>query len=134
MEVGDNMKLFNILKEICYRLNLIADYVVEQGISGNWTYRKWNSGVSECWGRHSVTLNVNISWGGTYYGVASAIAFPSGLFKSNPKAEFQVENGNLWLATYAPVASATDAIYLISSAINNNCHAYIVIHAKGEWK
>ena len=27
----------------------VADYVVEQGTSGIWTYRKWNSGISECW-------------------------------------------------------------------------------------
>ena len=27
----------------------VADYVVEQGISDNWTYRKWNSGIAECW-------------------------------------------------------------------------------------
>lgn len=30
-----------------------ADYVTEQGTSGIWTYRKWNSGVAECWGRVS---------------------------------------------------------------------------------
>ena len=28
----------------------VADFIVEQGVSGNWTYRKWNSGVAECWG------------------------------------------------------------------------------------
>ena len=27
----------------------VADYVVEQGESGNWTYKKWNSGEVECW-------------------------------------------------------------------------------------
>lgn len=27
-----------------------ADYIVEQGTSGIWTYRKWASGVAECWG------------------------------------------------------------------------------------
>lgn len=27
----------------------VADYVVEQGTSGIWNYRKWNSGISECW-------------------------------------------------------------------------------------
>ena len=127
-------RLALFIKNIAYRLGLIADYVVEQGTSGNWTYRKWNSGVAECWARTPVSLNVNIAWGGVYYGVVSAIAFPSGLFKSSPEANFQVENGNLWLATYAPVASATDAIYLISAAINNNCNAYIIIHAKGKWK
>ena len=27
----------------------ISDYIVEQGTSGNWAYRKWNSGTAECW-------------------------------------------------------------------------------------
>lgn len=31
-------------------LGLLKDYVVDQGTSGNWTYRKWNSGVAELWG------------------------------------------------------------------------------------
>ena len=31
------------------------DYVVEQGTSGIWTYRKWNSGNAECWGNVSIT-------------------------------------------------------------------------------
>ena len=26
-----------------------ADYIVEQGVSGKWKYRKWNSGYAECW-------------------------------------------------------------------------------------
>ena len=28
----------------------VVDYIVEQGTSGIWTYRKWNSGIFECWG------------------------------------------------------------------------------------
>lgn len=28
-----------------------VDYVTEQGTSGVWTYRKWKSGLAECWGR-----------------------------------------------------------------------------------
>lgn len=35
--------------------NYIKDYVVEQGESGIWTYRKWNSGIAECWGNVSTT-------------------------------------------------------------------------------
>ena len=27
----------------------VADYVIEEGKSGTWTYRKWNSGKAECW-------------------------------------------------------------------------------------
>ena len=32
-----------------------SDYVVEQNTSGDWTYRKWNSGIAECWKRMTVT-------------------------------------------------------------------------------
>ena len=31
--------------------DLAADYIVEQGTDGIWTYRKWNSGVCEYWGK-----------------------------------------------------------------------------------
>lgn len=27
-----------------------VDYVIAQGTSGNWTYRKWESGIAEVWG------------------------------------------------------------------------------------
>ena len=32
-----------------------ADYIVEQGTSDIWTYRKWNSGITECWGKRQST-------------------------------------------------------------------------------
>ena len=31
------------------KVDTIADYIVETGTSGIWTYRKWNSGIAECW-------------------------------------------------------------------------------------
>jgi hypothetical protein len=31
------------------------EYVVSQGTSGNWYYRKWKSGIAELWGRWSYT-------------------------------------------------------------------------------
>ncbi len=35
--------------------NHIKDYIVDQGANGIWTYRKWNSGIAECWGNVSTT-------------------------------------------------------------------------------
>ncbi len=35
----------------------LGDYVVEQGESGIWTYRKWNSGIFECWGNSSMNVS-----------------------------------------------------------------------------
>lgn len=30
-----------------------VDYVTASGVTGSWGYRKWNSGMLECWGRFS---------------------------------------------------------------------------------
>ena len=68
------------------KLNVINDYVIEQGTSGIWTYRKWNSGIKECWTTTTYD-NVDFSRQGTgspfytqnnSYGVSQP--FPSGLF------------------------------------------------------
>ena len=44
------------------------DYVVEQGVSGEWWYRKWKSGRLECGidDKEFPTISHNISWGGGY--------------------------------------------------------------------
>lgn len=34
------------------------DYVVAQGQSGDWLYRKWNSGYAECWNKISYSIDV----------------------------------------------------------------------------
>lgn len=37
----------------------VADHIIEEGMNGTWTYRKWASGVAECWGE--VTVNTAIT-------------------------------------------------------------------------
>lgn len=36
----------------------LADYIVEEGTNGIWTYRKWDSGIAECWGRFRVVMEL----------------------------------------------------------------------------
>lgn len=43
-----------------------SDFVISQGTSGIWTYRKWKSGIAECWCRKTVITNVTNVWGGLY--------------------------------------------------------------------
>lgn len=58
-----------------------ADYIVEQGVvttgsgnsTANWTYRKWNSGIAECWCRKHVSTAVNTTWGNLY--VSGALSY-----------------------------------------------------------
>lgn len=56
---------------------ILGDFVVEQGESGIWTYKKWNSGACECWGNvsttpttvngnNAITVNLPFAFVGTY--------------------------------------------------------------------
>lgn len=54
------------------------DYIEEQGITNGWTYRKWNSGIYECWKRDTTAVTSWAAWGSLYEGSPhpSSIAFP----------------------------------------------------------
>lgn len=57
-------RLFNILKAIIDRVGV--DYIVDQGTTGNWTWRKWNSGLYEAERAHNVgqySINTTIVTG-----------------------------------------------------------------------
>lgn len=50
------------------RANQAADYIVATGTSGKWTYRKWASGIGECWATLGfASLDVSTAWGSIYY-------------------------------------------------------------------
>ena len=89
----------------------IADYVVEQGASGSWQYRKWNSGAAECWGNITIeTLNMQSVWEGSHYTNPNpASAFPSGLFTEKPKHISVSPNFNGALITWADMYNSTAA-------------------------
>lgn len=55
-----------------------ADYIIEQGISGIWTYRKWNSGIIELWGTYSenLTYTANANASGGYRAGTTSISLP----------------------------------------------------------
>ena len=48
-----------------------VDYIVEQGTSDGWTYRKWNSGIAECWCNISESFAMTNALGSVYYGQKS---------------------------------------------------------------
>lgn len=71
------------------------DYIVAQGTatttgynvgaSCHWLWRKWASGISECWGRHVENFNCNQEWGELYenYAIVAEV-FPTDIFNSTP--------------------------------------------------
>ena len=62
-----------------------AAYVIEEGTSDIWSYRKWSDGTAECWGRSSISGISTISARGTYYYNSQVtVNYPSGFFSSKP--------------------------------------------------
>ena len=46
-----------------------ADYVVAQGGTGKWTWRKWASGIAEMWAKFDTDkLTIDEAWGALYFG------------------------------------------------------------------
>lgn len=55
------------------------DYIVEEGTSGIWRYRKWESGLMECWGNSSQTIDIDNIWdanGSLVYGTGQPVLYP----------------------------------------------------------
>lgn len=64
----------------------VVDYVVEEDTSDIWTYRKWASGVAECWCKKQITITSWSVWGALYEGTPSMapLNFPTDLFNAIP--------------------------------------------------
>ncbi len=105
--VGD-LKLNGIsIRDILSKLGV--DYIVEQGLTGKWMWRKWVSGVAEMWATFdapSLTM-ASQTWGPLYTASwmglevnKKAREYPFA-FIENPivSATPTVGSGNIWLAT-----------------------------------
>ena len=116
-----------------------GDYIVSQGTSGIWTYRKWASGVSECWGNKNCgDIAVTSAWGALFEGSnMGGIAYPGGLFVSQPVffpsaqttkygiCGIEIDGGN---------ATTTPSLYLLRATAQTVQGVYLSLYAKGRWK
>lgn len=115
-----------------------ADYVVEEGTSGIWTYRKWFSSAAECWGVASFTPSSPNTEGSLYFKYVST-NFPSGLFTAQPTVQATTSVGWISGITTHPtgVTSTTYSGYLWaadSRAMNGNYSWAVSISARGRWQ
>ncbi len=113
----------------------LVDYVVEQGTDGIWTYRKWSSGIAECWGEYSVTIShYSTALGG--YAYYTNISFPSDLFISAPIPVYSAYvNGYLAIAGTITGSLTKDSCnyYAVSNASGSHPTRWYIT-AKGRWK
>lgn len=116
----------------------LGDFVVEQGASGIWTCRRWNSGIAECWGTSTFTnVPLTTTWGNCYYSssVGRSIGFPSSFFTSVTDISALVDShGGLVGITGDGRSTSAFNFYLWSTKSETRSSLDVFVHAKGKWK
>lgn len=113
---------------------LFTDYVVEQGTSGNWTYRKWKSGFCEAWGEHDKVFAATTTTGALYTSSSNiTIDLPSNLFNFVllPTAEVKSYSMMITFANYTTSQLSFRPISTNSRAENTWT---VRTHVIGTWK
>lgn len=117
-----------------------ADYVTEEGKDGIWQYRKWHSGVAECWAQHHVDDVEMRTANGNLYGTSEAFkqAFPSGLFEASPTLNLTVQtsyNGSCVGVKTIGLTTMTETCgYTPLGLSPQTADITIGIYAIGSWK
>ena len=117
------------------------DYIVEQGTKSSWLYRKWASGVMECWRRLQLTTNVSTAWGNLYTsGALSAanLTYPYA-FIETPYLTVNLMpfgSGGILMAPGNSYGSTTQTgtFEIARGSSGTSLQFLIAYHAVGKWK
>lgn len=119
----------------------ISDFIVEAGTNGIWSYRKWNSGMAECWGKQTINTAVSTAWGSLFVSGAlwaSNVDLPF-TFKETPMINANLSAngaGGFLLASGSYPASATQTGgYEIARGTSGAANNYVINYdVRGRWK
>lgn len=121
--------------------DLSVDYIVEQGttVAGEvtWTYRKWGSGIVECWARKTILFTDYGQEGGWYYAkpvVEQALPpFISSLV--NYHIDVHNPNGALHSVSVKGVSEQQITFYVITGTSYNLAYTFTANYSViGRWK
>lgn len=116
--------------------NTEIDYIVEQGVSGIWYYRKWNSGIMEIWGKYYLSnVAMTTAWGNMYE--SSKITLPSFPFSfiEIPYGQLSWQNGTCaaWFEYFQPsITTGGDTFLCRPSSLTGS--GYASMYVIGKWK
>lgn len=127
-----------------------ADHVVDEGTDGIWTFRKWDSGIAECWGIATQTVTTWSAWNTyNYYGEPySQYNYPSGLFKSGTYPVLTASGGTTTGIANGDIATVgfggspsqtgnyqhTPSLYVMRPQTGATGNYAIFIQVRGVWK
>ncbi len=117
--------------------NIMADYIVEQGTSGIWIYRKWSSGIAECWGEfETANIACNTKWE-TMYETPTIILpeFPFNFIDiPMPSLTWRSGGAGAFIECVWAVSETSAGKTLLSRPNASTMSGYISMRYIGRWK
>lgn len=123
-------------KKVTIQESELKDFIVEEGEKDGWFYRKWNSGVAECWKKYyGYGINVAANnYSGFYYSTSILVPFPF-VFANYPTVT--VDGGSSNYVNFVRVfGQYQDNASFIVVGLSNATSADVIveIRAIGKWK
>lgn len=130
---------FNFNVPVTFEGSRMNDFVVEQGKMAGWNFRRWNSGIAECWFITDPTnFSISTSWGGLY---TKDNAFPGYSypfeFASLPVVSVQpyATDGNFWCFTGSDASTTqSPSVSVVRPTSYSVTGARISMYVIGRWK
>lgn len=136
-DTNNSLSLGSVGANIYFGSTKMDDFIVEEGKSGDWYYRKWNSGRAECWGNIAINTAITNSIGSIYYAAVENIAFPSNLFTAKPLV-FANATSTAVLTVAIRGSTTTKSVFGINLmypvSYPNAIVWEVAVEAKGTWK
>ena len=127
------MRLFTVLLYLAQKLGAMKGYVVEEGTSGIWQYRKWDSGLMEAWTSDRNTFTVTpVEILGGYYG-STVINVPSGFINRPAGFASGYLGSGVGFALVFRSAMTRVNVGILSNA-NNATMTLESLYIYGKWK
>lgn len=134
---GENDFNFNVPVNVNGDFSLngtkMADYIIEQGTSGIWTYTKWNSGKVELTCKESRTVDIATANGSLYHSGNLYVTLPFTVYKARAWAD--CDDQNAWGSSTNMADTISSVGYRIwrAGAYTNYTWSTNIL-VKGRWK
>lgn len=112
------------------------DFVVEYGEEDGVIWKKWNSGISECWiKKRYESIDVTSSSNGSYYGdVDDFVNFPNELFVESPIVIPSIMGNGILFVMVKAISTNNAQLRVCSPNSTTTGVEYLSCIAKGKWK
>lgn len=143
-KVSESQRVFELATDwsFKYKNNMLADFVIEQGITNEWIWRKWNSGIAECFKKLAIKTNVKNIWGSMYSSgdlSVTNLTYPFEFVDVSIVSVTTSCNGGVGVlmaagGSYRATKTTTGSFEICRGTQAENAYYFLNYHVIGKWK